>query len=138
MGRAKRYLTREGVTERHSYTAIEVELRSEEPIGHAWFAVDDGSPITEWSNGPDLELTAWGEHRLALLEKAAAEDTGPTLEEAYADLGISHRPRLPGERGKMYPRTLVDAASGEPIATLDASAGWDFVRWCAGQEVARG
>lgn len=56
-------------------------------------------------------------------------EDAPTCEQACNAVGIRTRPRLPGERGAMYSRTLVDASSGEPIATMTASEAWEFLRW---------
>lgn len=67
------YLSRSGISERYSSSAIDVELRSEDPIGHAWFCRRTGVQITEWSNAPDAagdyELTTEGDRMLAVLEE---------------------------------------------------------------------
>lgn len=135
--RSTYYLTRFGISSaRLEGRCVEVDEREHEDGDcSAYFDVLTGEQLTEWSS--PRELTAAGERALADVEEADRACGSLTLEESYATLGISHRPRLPGERGKMYSRTLLDASSGEPIATLDASEGWEFVRWCAG-EVARG
>jgi hypothetical protein len=62
--------------------------------------------------------------------------TDPRLVDALAAIGITIRPRLPGERGTEWSSTWVDTATGEPIAVVNSATRepWEFLHWLAGTE----